>query len=523
MSNELSLGIDKPSIYRAYKNFVDTKWNVYETIPAVTSNYSRSVIMDAYGSDAYGDYFEIDSLLLNAGWNRVIYNFDYESIIDGYGKAYGLTAEEVISLFFDGYSFDGYSFAIEQQIRYDIANRIIVSMDGNYYKEIRRSVDGYGTIESRLNPSDLFQVDSNQQSVGFREEQILKNLSEGYHVLKIDAIADLDDGSFIDGYGIRNFLVSNTAPVIDIITPIAFDPADLATVGQEQPTLIYTINGTENPVELSLINVEFSLDDGYGNFTPPTNEELDGYSDGFGFIDGYGDRGRIPSGTRLNLRPGSYVMRIIAQDTAGNIGSAYRRFSFNLPFAFGNAPIDMWVGSDIKGTNQSDSIIEELMIRNVEISDDDASLDYLAGLRDLHFRTIESNRLIFTTEEEAKIRKLAIDILTASGELPSTLTSVEREKRITQEISVIESHLNDTSRTLLLSHFNVDIEPTDGAGTLVKEFNPVVKERESLGELQITILQKPSEVIDKDLLNDLIEKIKPAHVRVILKFQEVSE
>ena len=111
MSNELTIGIDKPSFYKAHQNFVEVQWNVYETDSPINSSFSQFINVDAYGSDAYGDYFETN-VLLNAGWNRVIYNFNYQEIIDGYGKAHGLTAEEVIDLFFDGYAFDGYNFEI---------------------------------------------------------------------------------------------------------------------------------------------------------------------------------------------------------------------------------------------------------------------------------------------------------------------------------------------------------------------------------------------------------------------------
>ena len=340
----------------------------------------------------------------------------------------------------------------------------------------------------------------------------------------------------IDGYGIRNFKIDETAPIINIISPLEYDVLDLTTIGKDKPTLVYTIDGIENPADIHLVNVRFQRDDGYGIYysTPQTN---DGYGDGFGFIDGYGDRGRIPSGTVLSnvyasrndgygtlvsMRAGTYYMRIVAQDDAGNMGSAYRRFSFNVPFEFSEAPSDIWIGSDLNGQNQSDSIIEQLAIRNVAITDDEASLDYLTGLRGLALRTVEDGRLIFTDTEEATIRQLAIDLLTASGDLPTTLTSVERERRIVAEEDVIKAQLNDTNRLLLLSNFNVEIEPTDGAGNLAKAYNPVIREKLTINELQITVLQKPNEVIDKDLLADLIEKIKPTHMKVLLKFEEVS-
>ena len=363
---------------------------------------------------------------------------------------------------------------------------VVLSVDGSYYYQ---SPDAYGSYP-------------------------LYTLVDGAHTLRIDGYGTQD------GYGIRQFFVDNQKPIINITSPITFDPTDLSTVGQDQPILIYTVDGYGSE-QITLINVEIVPDDGYGNFVPPLDEVNDGYAEGFGFIDGYGDRGRIPSGTRLNLRPGAYVMRIIAQDSAGNINVAYRYFSFNLPFTFNTAPSDIWVGSDLNRTNQADSIIEELMIRNAEVSDEDAALDYLVGIRNLSFRTINTDRLIFTNAELSTIRQLAIDILTVSGQLPNTLTSVARENLISQEMVTIESHLNDTNRILLLSKFNVDIEPTDGAGILEKQYDPVIKKSGSSGELLITVLQKQDEVIDKDLLSELIDKIRPAHIRVTLEYATV--
>lgn len=457
MSNELGVGIGKPSNYKSHRNYIDVGWDTY-----------------------------------------------WINELEGYGA--------------------------------DIS-KVIITVDGNYYKELRESpVPGPIVIQSRYKPTDTFITDPIQDLLTSREEPFTVILPEGIHALKIDASGVADDGYGhvipIDGYGIRNFKVDETVPVIDIISPVEYDVLDLSTIGRNKPTLTYTIDGIENPAEIPLVNVRFQKDDGYGIFYL-TSQTNDGYGDGFGFIDGYGDKGRIPSGTLLSnvyaskndgygtllpIRAGTYYMRIVAQDDAGNMGSAYRRFSFNVPFEFSEAPSDIWIGSDLNGQNQSDSVIEQLAIRNVAITDDEAALDYLTGLRGLRLRTIEDGRLIFTDEEEVKIRQLAIDLLTASGDLPITLTSVERERRIVAEENTIKAQLNDTNRILLLSDFNVEIEPTDGAGTLAKAYNPVIKEKLSINELQITVLQKPNEVIDKDLLADLIEKIKPTHMKVLLKF-----
>ena len=460
MSNELGVAIGKPSNYKSHRNYIDVGWDTY-----------------------------------------------WLNELEGYGA--------------------------------DVSN-IIITVDGNYYKELRESpIPGPTLIESRYRPTDVFVTDPVQDLLTSREESFVVVLPEGIHALKIDASGTADDGYGnvlpIDGYGIRNFKIDETIPVIDITSPAEYNVLDLTTIGKNIPTLTYTIDGIENPIDFSLVNVRFQRDDGYGIYYS-TSQTNDGYGDGFGFIDGYGDRGRIPSGTVLSniyamkndgygtmipMRAGTYNMRIVAQDDAGNIGSAYRRFSFNVPFEFSEAPSDIWIGSDLNGQNQSDSVIEQLVIRNIAITDDEAAMDYLAGLRGLPLRTVKEGRLIFSEEEEATIRQLAIDILTASGELPTTLTSVEQERRIVAEEDTIKDHLNDTNRILLLSNFNVEIEPTDGADNLEKAYNPVIREKLSLNELQITVLQKTNEVIDKDLLADLIEKIKPTHMKVLLKFEEV--
>lgn len=446
MSNELGVGIGKPSNYKSHRNYIDVGWDTY-----------------------------------------------WINEPEGYGA--------------------------------DIS-KAIITVDGNYYKELRESpIPGPIVIESRYRPTDVFATDPIQDPLTSREESFITVLPEGIHALKIDVLGTADDGYGhilqIDGYGIRNFRIDETVPIINIVSPLEYNVLDLTTIGKDRPTLVYTIDGVENPADIPLVNVRFQKDDGYGIYYL-TSQTDDGYGDGFGFIDGYGDRGRIPSSTRLSsMRAGTYNMRIVAQDDAGNIGSAYRIFSFNIPFEFSEAPSDIWIGSDLNGQNQSDSIIEQLAIRNVAITDDEASLDYLMGLRGLALRTVEDGRLIFTDTEEATIRQLAIDLLTASGDLPTTLTSVERERRIVAEEDIIKAHLNDTNRLLLLSNFNVEIEPTDGAGNLVKTYNPVIREKLSINELQITVLQKPNEVIDKDLLADLIEKIKPTHMKVLLKFEEV--
>lgn len=420
-------------------------------------------------------------------------------------------------------------------------SKVIITVDGNYYKELRESpIPGPTLIESRYKSTDVFVTDPVQDLLTSREESFIVVLPEGVHALKIDISGTADDGYGniipIDGYGIRNFKVDETVPIIDIISPTEYDVLDLTTIGRNIPTLTYTINGIENPIDFSLVNVRFQKDDGYGIYYS-TSQTSDGYGDVLGFIDGYGDKGRIPSGTVLSnmyamkndgygtmipMRAGTYNMRIVVQDDAGNIGSAYRRFSFNVPFEFSEAPSDIWIGSDLNGQNQSDSVIEQLTIRNVAITDDEAAMDYLTGLRGLPLRTVKESRLVFSIKEEATIRQLAIDILTASGELPTTLTSVEQERRIAAKEKTIKSHLNDTNRILLLSNFNVEIEPTDGADNLEKAYNPVIREKLSLNELQITVLQKTNEVIDKDLLADLIEKIKPTHMKVLLKFEEVQ-
>lgn len=522
MSDELRIAIEEPTYYKAHQNNVTAKWGVYETDPAI-------IDLDGYGNnittldiDGYGD-FEVTGVLLNVGDNTITYTFDYSEIIDGYGKAHGLTYQEVIdSIILGDFTVDGYSLSYTQQVLYDRVSRVLLAIDGIYYKEIRRAIDGTDNIESKTSPAVNYTVDSNQEPVGFREEEITSTLSEATHALKIDAHANTGDGIGIDGYGIRIFDVDDTGPVISIITPVEFDPADLTTVGQTMPTLVYTLDGVENPPDIPLVDVRIDEDDGYQTFTPDTDLS-DGYGDGYGFVDGYG-RSRIPSGTVLNsLVPGSYKMRIVAQDDAGNMTSVFRRFSFNVPFEFSEAPTDIWIGSDLDGDNQSDSIMEELMIRNVEITDDEAELDYKFGLRDLKFRTKEDDRLVFTDAEETAVRQLAIDLLTAAGDLPSTLTSLERESRISVEIARLKSALNDRDRLLLLSQFDINIEPTEGAGELTKEFNPVVRDKQSLNELKITILQKPSEIIDKDLLRDLINKIKAVHTRVILVFEEVPD
>ena len=59
MSDELKIGISKPSFYKEHQNLIDLEWNVYETNPIITPSLEFSTIVDAYGVD-----FEIENIPL---------------------------------------------------------------------------------------------------------------------------------------------------------------------------------------------------------------------------------------------------------------------------------------------------------------------------------------------------------------------------------------------------------------------------------------------------------------------------
>ena len=115
MSNELGVGIGKPSNYKSHRNYIDVGWDTYWINEP-----------EGYGSDI---------------------------------------------------------------------SKAIITVDGNYYKELRESpIPGPTVIESRYRPTDVFATDPIQDPLTSREESFIVVLPEGIHALKIDVSGTADDG-----------------------------------------------------------------------------------------------------------------------------------------------------------------------------------------------------------------------------------------------------------------------------------------------------------------------------------------
>lgn len=292
----------------------------------------------------------------------------------------------------------------------------------------------------------------------------LPELTEGRHTVRVV----VKGTSGLEAEATETFIVDASGPIVNITSPI---------------------DDTINPVtEIPVLRYEIT------DFTGLLSVNVN--------IDGE-DKGWLPSGTVLSeLKSGLHTIEITAYDMAtnecpmGNSGQANVQFNLLKPIEINEIPRLMYIGTDAdrSGSGIVDAVIEELRILN-KMSTDANVLDEFKILRErIRFQLREGNAVLSADEV---LRLIQVDADSGRINLPE--------------------------QTLILSHYDNTINSESGIGDLKNPTNQIIDPLVAGRRIDVTIYYKEGEVIDKELIRELINRVIPAFVEASIVFEEVQE
>jgi len=315
---------------------------------------------------------------------------------------------------------------------------------------------------------------------GYGQDGIPGTIDDGYgserlpgtlHIFQLPEIADgrhtirvvVRGTSGLESESTEAFIVDATPPIITIISPVN----DTVHPLSEVPTLVYTITDFSG---VATVNIN---------------------------IDGK-DYGWLSSGTVLDfLKSGLHAIRITAVDIStggcgsGNEGGAKVRFNLLKPIRITQIPRRFYVGTNAATQDKPvDGIIEEFRMLNKLSTEADVS-------------------------DEFKILRAKIRFQLRSG---SAVLSPE-EAFLLQQIGVSSARINLPDQSLMLCHYDNNVDSLPGIGALANHDNQVIDPTTAGNRVDITVFYNEGDVVDRELIVEIIERIIPAFVQASIVFQ----
>lgn len=287
----------------------------------------------------------------------------------------------------------------------------------------------------------------------------LPDISDGRHTIRVVVKGTLG----LESEATETFIVDTTSPSISITSPVN----DTVHPIGEIPVLVYSIE----------------------DFSGVANVSVD--------IDGK-DYGWLASGTLLDfLKSGLHTITITATDIStggcgsGNEGKAKVRFNLLRPIKITQIPRWFYVGTNAATKDQPvDGIIEEFRVLNQKSTEADVS-------------------------DEFKILRAKIRFQLHSG---SAVLSPD-EVLILQQLGISDARINLPDESLMLCHYDNNINSLPGVGTLAEHDNQVIDPSTAGNRVDITVFYRESDNVDRELIRQVIERIVPAFVQASIVFQ----
>jgi len=291
----------------------------------------------------------------------------------------------------------------------------------------------------------------------------LPEMEYGTHTIRVVVRSTSD----LEAEATETIIIDDEGPEITITSPID----DTINPLNECPTLLYTI------------------------------ADLSGISDVNVLIDGE-DYGWLPSGTVLDfLKSGLHIVQVSATDHAlsgcpeGNSGAVAVSFNLLKPIVIDEIPRMFYVGTDSATlTKSADGIIEEFRILNSAPTDADVA-------------------------EEFKILREKIRFQLREGE---AVISAE-EALILQQIGVESTRINLPEESLLLCHYDNNVDSLPGIGDLQNPSSQIIDTLSAGRRVDIVVYYQENTYIDRELIINTIDRIIPAFVEASITFEEVTE
>lgn len=291
----------------------------------------------------------------------------------------------------------------------------------------------------------------------------LPEIEDGLHTLRVVVRGT----SGIESEATENFIIDTTPPVIDIITP-------------ENQTLVPL---SECPV------LEYTLTDFTG--VADVNVNIDGT-----------DYGWLSSGTELSfLKSGLHTLTLSAIDiSTGSCGTgneSLKIIQFNVlkPIKITEIPQFFFLGTDATTKSKpADGIFEEVRLLNGISTEFDALSEFKLLRAQLQFQLREGEAVI--SPDEALLL---------------------------QEIGETSERLNLPDQTLLLCHYDNNIQSEEAVGELANPTNQVIDPLVAGRRVDVTVYYREGDNIDRELIVELVNRIIPAFAEANVTFEEVQQ
>lgn len=158
-----------------------------------------------------------------------------------------------------------------------------------------------------------------------------------------------------------------------------------------------------------------------------------------------------------------------------------------IEFDTANIPGFMYIGSDGLESNQADSVFEEFRVLNKASTDEEILADFTLLAKGERFANQDEPVLLSSTE----------------------FSALERER------------VNLPDNTLVLLHFDGNVENEDRRGVLTNNTTPVVDTFAAANDIIFIIFIKEGEFVDRELLREVLEGFAPADLNVIVRYEEI--
>lgn len=320
--------------------------------------------------------------------------------------------------------------------------------------------DGYGYDEIPGTIDDGYGADRLPGTLHIFE---LPNIPDGRHTIRVVVRGT----SGLESEATEAFIIDTTPPEITILEPVQ----DTINPLSECPTLRYSVADFSGVL---FVNID---------------------------IDGE-DFGYLPSGTELDfLKSGVHTITIIANDLAtlgcpnGNEGRALVQFNVLKPIKFAEIPEFFYIGTDSQTKSKSaDGIIEEFRLLN-QVSTEADVLDEFKILRALIPLQLREGEAVLGPDEALKLAELGVE----------------------------STRINLPDQTLLLAHYNNNINSLPAIGDLANPTNQVIDPTVAGRRIDITVFVREGDNVDRELIVESINRIVPAFAEASITFEVVQE
>jgi len=93
------------------------------------------------------------------------------------------------------------------------------------------------------------------------------------------------------------------------------------------------------------------------------------------------------------------------------------------------------------------------------------------------------------------------------------------EAFLLQQIGVSSARINLPNQSLMLCHYDNNVNSLPGIGALANHDNQVIDPTTAGNRVDITVFYREGDVVDRELIVEIIERIIPAFVQASIEFQ----